>query len=60
MARYEETYKFDAVGNILEVAHKGKTAANPGWTRRYAYNELSLLNGAQKNDRLSSTSVSLY
>jgi len=34
MRNYTENYKFDAVGNILQVIH----AAGPGsWTRSYAY-----------------------
>ena len=37
MGRYRERYHYDAVGNILEMAHQGSDPAHPGWTRHYAY-----------------------
>jgi RHS repeat-associated protein len=41
MGRYTERYVYDAVGNILEMQHRGGDPARPGWTRHYAYNEPS-------------------
>ena len=37
MGRYEESYLYDAVGNILAMQHRGSDPAHPGWTRDYAY-----------------------
>jgi hypothetical protein len=37
LARYEETFTYDAVGNILEVAHTRTTSPGTGWTRTYEY-----------------------
>src|SRR5262249_18566974 len=43
MGTYIERYVYDAVGNFLEMQHRGNDPANPGWTRNYAYNEASLI-----------------
>ena len=48
---YVENYSYDAVGNILQVAHQ---AANGNWTRTYAYDEP---NASPTNNRLTSTTV---
>jgi hypothetical protein len=37
MGRYQETYSYDAVGNIVSIRHTGSDAAHPGWTRTYTY-----------------------
>lgn len=37
MARYVEAYAYDALGNLLEMKHRGTQAAAPGWTRSYQY-----------------------
>ena len=37
MGRYQETYSYDPVGNILAVRHAGSDVAHPGWTRTYTY-----------------------
>jgi RHS repeat-associated protein len=37
MGRYAETYRYDAVGNVLALRHAGSDAAHPGWTRAYSY-----------------------
>ena len=64
MGRYEEHYVYDAVGNILEMRHHGSNPASPGWSRTYAYDEISQIeNGAdgriaKKSNRLSSTTIS--
>ena len=57
MGLYTESYIFDAVGNLLSVQHAGGDAAHPGWTRTYAYNETSQIEGSNVNNRLSSTAV---
>lgn len=54
---YIERYVYDAVGNILEMQHRGSDPVNAGWTRRYTYNEPSLLEPAKQSNRLSSTTV---
>lgn len=61
MGSYTETYVYDAVGNFLEMRHRGSDATLPGWTRTYAYEEASLIEngtsgGALKtSNRLSRT-----
>ena len=57
MATYLERYIYDAVGNFLEMQHRGTDPANPGWTRSYAYNEASLLELGKQSNRLSSTTI---
>lgn len=46
---YTESYTYDPVGNILQVAHR---AGSGGWTRSYAY--------ASDGNRLLSTSAGAY
>lgn len=58
MARYTERYVYDAVGNMIEMAHvvAGHTASS--WTRRFAYlepNQIDATTGS--NNRLSWTTV---
>jgi RHS repeat-associated protein len=57
MGSYIERYVYDAVGNFLQMQHRGSDPAHPGWTRRYAYNETSLVEGGKQSNRLSSTQV---
>jgi RHS repeat-associated protein len=57
MGTYLERYIYDAVGNFLEMQHRGSDPALPGWTRTYAYNEASQLETAKQNNRLTSTTV---
>jgi RHS repeat-associated protein len=54
MGRYTETYSYDAVGNLLQMVH---SAASGGWTRRYAYNEPSLIEPGKLSNRLTATSL---
>jgi hypothetical protein len=54
MGVYTESYSYDALGNILALAHQ--VGAN-GWTRRYAYAESSRINPAETGNRLSRTSL---
>jgi RHS repeat-associated protein len=57
MGRYTESYHMDAIGNMLLVKHGGSDAQQPGWTRRYKYEELSQIQPELFNNRLSSTTV---
>ena len=63
MGRYSERFVYDAVGNIMEMRHRGRSPAHAGWRRRYAYDETSLIEdgsgGVQpkNSNRLSSTTV---
>jgi len=57
MGRYSQRYVYDAVGNFLEMQHRGTGPANPGWTRTYLYDEDSPLQPCQSN-RLTSTTIS--
>lgn len=54
MRPYTERYEYDAAGNFLRLAHQ---ADNGGWTRAYAYDEVSLLEPDKRSNRLSSTTV---
>lgn len=55
---YNEQYRYDAVGNFLQVIHKGPNPSDPGWTRTYSYSEASLLEPGKVSNRLSRTAVS--
>jgi RHS repeat-associated protein len=57
MGTYTERFVYDAVGNFLQMQHRGSDPAHPGWTRRYAYNETSLVEAGKQSNRLSSTQV---
>jgi RHS repeat-associated protein len=63
MGTYVERYVYDAVGNFLEMQHRGSDPVHPGWKRSYAYDETSLLEDGtggtllKTNNRLSSTTV---
>ncbi|EOD63595.1 SpvB/TcaC N-terminal domain-containing protein [Amycolatopsis vancoresmycina] len=55
MARYVQRYVYDAVGNILRMAHR---TGGSGWTRDYTYAEPSLLEPELSGNRLSHTASS--
>lgn len=55
MGAYTERYVYDAVGNLLQLRHRGTDPAHPGWRRRFTYDEASLLAAGQRSNRLSST-----
>ncbi|WP_217646261.1 SpvB/TcaC N-terminal domain-containing protein [Halomonas korlensis] len=57
MGSYIERYVYDAVGNFLQMQHRGSDPAHLGWTRRYAYGEASLIEGGKQSNRLGSTQV---
>lgn len=55
MRRYREQYEYDEVGNFLRLVH---TASNNGsWNRTYHYEEPSLLEPLQQNNRLTRAEV---
>jgi RHS repeat-associated protein len=43
MGTYIERYVYDAVGNFLQMQHRGSDPALAGWTRAYDYLEPSLI-----------------
>ncbi|UJS21753.1 MAG: RHS repeat-associated core domain-containing protein [Candidatus Brocadia sp.] len=43
MGTYTERYVYDAVGNFLQMQHRGSDPAHAGWTRAYDYLEGSLI-----------------
>ncbi len=43
MGTYIERYVYDAVGNFLQMQHRGSDPVNAGWTRGYDYAEPSLI-----------------
>jgi RHS repeat-associated protein len=57
MGTYIERYVYDAVGNFLEMQHRGSDPVHPGWTRSYAYNEVSLMEPGNQSNRLTSTTI---
>jgi len=58
MGTYSEQYQYDAVGNFLQLIHRGSDPATPGWSRSYIYNEASPLEPGKDSNRLTSTAVS--
>ena len=59
---YVERYVYDAVGNFLQMQHRGTDPAHAGWTRAYDYLEASLIESggpqAKVSNRLSRTTLS--
>ncbi|KML60455.1 toxin [Burkholderia cepacia] len=43
MGTYIERYVYDAVGNFLQMQHRGSGPAHAGWTRAYDYLDPSLI-----------------
>jgi RHS repeat-associated protein len=43
MGTYIERYVYDAVGNFLQMQHRGSFPSDPGWTRAYDYLDPSLI-----------------
>ncbi len=54
LRNYTERYEYDPVGNFEALAHRFNGA---GWTRRYEYQQNSLLEAGKKNNRLTKTTV---
>jgi Insecticide toxin TcdB middle/C-terminal region len=57
MGTYTERYVYDAVGNFISMQHIGSDPANQGWTRRYDYNETSLIEPGKQGNRLTRTTI---
>ena len=57
MGTYIERYAYDAVGNILQMQHRGSSPASPGWTRTFSYDAPSLIEPGKTNNRLTETST---
>lgn len=57
MGTYREQYRYDEVGNILEMIHLGTDPQQPGWTRTYRYLENSLLQPGRQSNRLTGTTI---
>ncbi len=57
MGTYTERYVYDAVGNLLQMQHRGSDPAHAGWTRTYDYLELSLIEPGKHSNRLSRTTL---
>jgi len=49
LQRYLQTYQYDGVGNVLEMAHRRPNDNNTGWTRAYQYES--------ENNRLLATTL---
>ncbi|KAJ0417373.1 virulence plasmid 65kDa B protein-domain-containing protein [Aspergillus carlsbadensis] len=56
MQRYTETFRYDNVGNFLEVKHQSSDT-HASWTRKYQYNEPSQLDPRQVGNRLTCTTI---
>jgi RHS repeat-associated protein len=54
MGTYTELYVYDAVGNFLQMQHRGDDPAHSGWTLNYEYDEASLIEAGKQSNRLSS------
>lgn len=57
VARYWESYRYDSVGNLLSMTHRGSDSTYAGWKRRYVYEEPSQLESEQVNNRLTATVI---
>ncbi len=61
MGTYIERYVYDAVGNFLQLQHRGSDPAHAGWTRAYDYVEVSQVEDGtplKASNRLSRTILS--
>jgi RHS repeat-associated protein len=54
MRRYVEHYRYDPVGNFLQLVHH---AADGNWTRGYTYDEPNMIDPGRTSNRLSRTTV---
>jgi RHS repeat-associated protein len=54
LRNYTEQYEYDSVGNFQVLRHRSATGS---WTRRYEYQESSLLEDNHKNNRLTRTLI---
>ncbi|GAG55702.1 unnamed protein product, partial [marine sediment metagenome] len=58
LSKYIEKYEYDELGNILKMIHCNKSPTHSGWTRKYIYEEPSLIENEKKNNQLTKTDVS--
>ena len=56
LGNYAESYEYDAAGNFLRAAHR---SVHNNWTRRYGYEEPSLVESRRQSNRLSRTRLGL-
>lgn len=61
MGGYVERYVYDAVGNFIEMQHRGTDSANAGWTRGFQCADMSQIENigaaAKTNNRLTQSTV---
>ncbi|KAI5794252.1 hypothetical protein DFH27DRAFT_627226 [Peziza echinospora] len=57
LSKYTEHYSYDSADNMLELKHVPADPRAPQWSRRYAYEEPSMVEPAKMGNRLSRTSV---
>ena len=57
VAKYLERYTYDAVGNLMALAHSGSDANHPGWTIRYEYAQPNLLDPSFMSNMLTATYI---
>ncbi|WP_223165062.1 toxin TcdB middle/C-terminal domain-containing protein [Massilia frigida] len=60
MGAYTERYVYDAVGNFLQMQHRGSAPSHAGWTRAYDYLEPNAIESAvgltlKTSNRLTAT-----
>jgi RHS repeat-associated protein len=55
MGTYREQYRYDPGGNLAEIRHVLLDPAHPGWVRSFVCQEVSLLDGNQRSNRLTSS-----
>lgn len=65
MGSYIERYVYDAVGNFLQMQHRGSDPSNLGWTREYSHADTSLIEDGsgpllrKTSNRLSRTTLNV-
>lgn len=58
LARYVETYTYNAAGNILQMRRRVPARPEANWTRRYDYDEPGQLDPEFPSNRLTATHLS--
>ncbi|KAF5571759.1 hypothetical protein FPANT_13494 [Fusarium pseudoanthophilum] len=58
VAAYTETYLYDITGNLKEISHQFEASNSiRGWSRKFSYNEPSLLRKGDLNNQLSESTI---
>jgi RHS repeat-associated protein len=58
MRRYIQRFSYDKLGNILQVKHRAGTGQHAyAWTRKYRYDDTSLLRAGDITNRLTATTL---